>query len=168
MAAAARKAYAERLATARFASEEGMLAAADEDDDGPLDAAMGAMARPAGRRAAGGVAGGLAGGGVGGGGAGRGARAAVECAVLQAELGVCEGRCHEAEQHASLVQARHEAVVEPLVAQREQEMAQRAQEVSWWRSELETERLSLMKAADDRCEALQSEWSTRYDQLTAE
>ena len=52
--------------------------------------------------------------------------------------------------------ARHKAVIEPLIAQREHEVA-------WWKSELEAERTTLLTQADARCEALSAEWAERCD-----
>ena len=148
-AEASRDEYVQRLATARFEAEERMAAeaaAAEAAAAARAEAVAAAVSARLAQSASGASHDGgdapmalasqplvasvsmpRAGGSTGGSWAG--ARAAVEHAVLQIELGLSESTAREAEQRAALQAARHRAVVEPLIAQREQEVA-------WWKHEV--------------------------------
>ena len=77
-------------------------------------------------------------------------RAAQELAIVKLELGYAESAAREAEQLLDFERARHEAVVRPMVAQREHENA-------WWRAEVESERRRLAEQSDARIAAVQHE-----------
>ena len=171
-AEARRKQYAQRVATARFEAEE--VAARDEaaveEEEAEVEAALHArLSRGGIRRTAGASGGGLRSPAASarlvtsspGTPEWRGGRGAVESAILQMELGVCETRIRESEQRELLQAARHRSIVEPLVAQREQEVA-------WWRAELESERQAMLDDAQAERERLTAEWSDKCDAMHAE
>ena len=139
-----RREMQQSIATVRFAAEEAMVA--EEDGEDPLS-----------RRSSSGSTTNAGSPGRRGSGGGRGvsyAREFAEIATLQLELSECEGLARNAERREAMQAARHKAIVEPLIAQREQEVA-------WWKAAMEEERHGLLAEADARCEELGNGWSDR-------